>query len=115
MGSNEGTIQNCAAETARLAQLLRRMVIRRKAAQRPQVPGGAHGDPRVLRGGGDGPVPLLLRVQRYAGLFGLSEGTLKDIVYLMDPDETVTVSRSKVNLYLGVSLPSFDNVKVRIW
>lgn len=39
--------------------------------------------------------------RQYAGLFGLSEGTLKDIVYLMDPDETVTVSRSKVNLYLG--------------
>ena len=39
--------------------------------------------------------------RQYAGLFGLSEGTLKDIVYLMDPDETVTMSRSTVNLYLG--------------
>ena len=55
------------------AQLLRRMVIYLKNAQRPQVPGGAHGDPRVLRGGGDGPGPLLLRVQPLQGEHGLGE------------------------------------------
>ncbi len=39
--------------------------------------------------------------RQYAGLFGLSAGNLRNIVYLMNPTETVSVSRSRVTLLLG--------------
>lgn len=39
--------------------------------------------------------------RQYAGLFGLSAGNLRNIVYLMNPTETISVSRSRVTLLLG--------------
>lgn len=39
--------------------------------------------------------------EQYAGLFGLSVGTLQDIVYLMDPDQPVAAERGGGSLYLG--------------
>ncbi len=39
--------------------------------------------------------------RQYAGLFGLSAGNLRNIVYLMNPEETISVSRSGVTLFLG--------------
>lgn len=39
--------------------------------------------------------------RQYAGLFGLSAGSLRNIVYLMNPEETISVSRSGVTLFLG--------------
>lgn len=39
--------------------------------------------------------------RQYAGLFGLSAGNLRNIVYFMDPKETISVSRSRVTLHLG--------------
>lgn len=38
---------------------------------------------------------------QYAGLFGLSVGTLQDIVYLMDPEQPVAAERGGGSLYLG--------------
>lgn len=39
--------------------------------------------------------------EQYAGLFGLSVGTLQDIVYLMDPEQPVAAERGGGSLYLG--------------
>lgn len=39
--------------------------------------------------------------EQYAGLFGLSVGTLQDIAYLMDPDQPVAAERGGGSLYLG--------------
>ena len=39
--------------------------------------------------------------RQYAGLFGLSAGNLQNIVYLVNPKETISVARTGVTLYLG--------------
>lgn len=39
--------------------------------------------------------------EQYAGLFGLSVGTLQDIVYLMDPEQPAAVGKGGGSLYLG--------------
>lgn len=39
--------------------------------------------------------------EQYAGLFGLSVGTLQDIAYLMDPEQPVAAERGGGILYLG--------------
>lgn len=46
--------------------------------------------------------PLANTTRAYAGLFGYSSGTLRNIVYLMDPDRQNTVSLGNhSNLYIG--------------
>lgn len=55
-----------------------------------------HGDCHTIAG-----VKFQTAGVQYAGLFGLSVGTLQDIVYLMDPDQPVTAERGGGSLYLG--------------
>ena len=55
-----------------------------------------HGDCHTIAG-----VKFQTVGEQYAGLFGLSVGTLQDIVYLMDPEQPVAVGRGGGSLYLG--------------
>lgn len=55
-----------------------------------------HGDCHTIAG-----VKFQTDGEQYAGLFGLSVGTLQDIVYLMDPEQPVAVGRGGGSLYLG--------------
>lgn len=55
-----------------------------------------HGDCHTIAG-----VSFQTVGEQYAGLFGLSVGTLQDIVYLMDPEQPVAVGRGGGSLYLG--------------
>lgn len=55
-----------------------------------------HGDCHTIAG-----VKFQTAGVQYAGLFGLSVGTLQDIVYLMDPEQSVAAERGGGSLYLG--------------